>query len=58
MFGFEIPRNYAHALELDKRNKNNRWKECTQLELSQLSDYVVFEDLGKNAAVPEGYKKI
>ena len=58
MFGFEIPRNYAHALELDKRNKTNRWKECTQLELSQLSDYVVFEDLGKNAAVPEGYKKI
>ena len=25
MFGFEVPRNYAHALELDKKNGNTRW---------------------------------
>ena len=30
MFGLEIPRNYAHALELDKHKKNNRWKGYTK----------------------------
>ena len=58
MFGFEIPRNYNHALELDKRNRNTRWQDCTKLELSQLNDYSVFEDRGKGTAIPQGYKKI
>ena len=26
MFGFEVPRNYDNALELDKKNGNNKWK--------------------------------
>ena len=58
MFGFEIPRNYNHALELDKSNGNTRWQDCTKLELSQINDYSVFEDRGKVIAIPQGYKKI
>ena len=58
MFGFEIPRNYAHALELDKKNGNNKWADCTKLELEQLNEYKTFRDKGKGAKVPEGYKRI
>ena len=47
MFGFEIPKNYAHAMVLDKRNGNTRWKDCTQLELDQLYDYSTFKDMVK-----------
>ena len=47
MFGFEIPKNYAHAMELDNRNSNTRWKNFTQLELNQLYDYSTFKDMGK-----------
>ena len=55
MFGFEVPRNYAHALELDKRNGNTRWQDCTNLELEQLHEYVTFEDKGKDAPIPPGF---
>ena len=58
MFGFEIPRNYNHALELDKRNGNTRWQDCTKLELSQLNDYSIFEDRRKGTAILQRYKKI
>ena len=28
-YGFEVPRNYEHATELDRRNNNNnKWKEA------------------------------
>ena len=29
MFGFEIPRNNKHALELDENNGNTKWKDAT-----------------------------
>ena len=58
MFGFEVPRNYEHALELDKKNGNTRWKDCTDTELVQLHEYNTFEDRGKNASIPPGFKRI
>ena len=24
-YGFEVPRDYAHAMRLDERNKNSKW---------------------------------
>ena len=58
MFGFEVPRNYAHALELDKKNGNTKWKDSTDLEIEQLHDYKSFRDMGRGVKIPEGYKKI
>ena len=59
-YGYEVPRDYNHALRLDERNKNTRWQEATQLEMTQIDEYETFTDLGHKsvAKVPDGYKKI
>ena len=36
---FEIPRDFKHAVELDKRNGNTKWQDCTKLEMQQLFLY-------------------
>ena len=41
-FGVEIPRSVKHALELDRRNGNNLWKEALLKELAQLDEFQVF----------------
>jgi len=46
-YGFQVPRTYKEALELDKANGNTKWYDATQLELSQIHDYGVFKDGGK-----------
>jgi hypothetical protein len=58
MFGYEVARNYEHGLELDKRNKNTKWQDCTSLEMAQLHEYKTFRDQGHNAKPPPGYRKI
>ena len=58
MFGFEVPRNYNHALELDKKNGNTRWQDCTKVEMEQLYEYSTFQDYGIDGKIPPGYKKI
>ncbi|KAG7344871.1 reverse transcriptase RNA-dependent DNA polymerase [Nitzschia inconspicua] len=58
MYGIEIPRDYQHALELDQKNGNTLWQDCTALELSQMKEYRTFKDIGKGKAPPPGYKKI
>ena len=45
-FGFLIPRDDKHALELDKLNGNCRWYDATKKELDQINDYKVFNDHG------------
>lgn len=55
-YGFEVPRDYKHAMWLDKRNGNTKWSDATQLEMSQLDDYSTFRDVGKT--IPDGHKKI
>ena len=57
-YGYEVPRDYAHAVELDKRNGNTLWQDSTVLELDQIDSYNAFRDLGKNGKPPEGCKKI
>ena len=34
--GWEVPRDYAHALQLDIHNGNNKWKEAIDLEIEQI----------------------
>jgi hypothetical protein len=58
MFGYEVPRDYDHAMELDKRNKNTCWKDCTDLEMKQVHEYKTFKDHGYGAKPPPGYRKI
>ena len=42
----EVPRDYAHALQLDIHNGNNKWKEAIDLEIEQIKEYQVFTDVG------------
>ena len=63
--GWEVPRDYAHALQLDIHNGNNKWKEAIDLEIEQIKEYQVFEDFGKAVYdkntitnAPKGHQKI
>ena len=58
MFGFEVPKDYKHALQLDRKNENNRWSEATTIEMLAQKEYETFRDLGRNTKLPDGYKKI
>jgi hypothetical protein len=66
MFGYQIPRNYSHALELDQLNGNSKWYDAVHLELQQIKEYQVFQDEGeaiygsdkKIQNPPDGHVKI
>ena len=55
---FQVPRNYAQAMDLDDENKNGLWQEAVDKELGQIDDYDTFLDKGKNFAIGKDYKKI
>jgi hypothetical protein len=57
-FGLEKPRNYQHALELDKRSGNTKWMDATSTEISQLHEYNTFNILRHKATAPSGYIEI
>ena len=57
-YGFEVPRSYKHALELDARNGNTKWQDAIKLELAQIQEYNTFIDYGINVMPPSGFKKI
>jgi len=57
-YGYGIPWDYNHAVELDKHNHNTKWQDSTALEITQLCEYKTFRDLGKRAKPPEGYQMI
>lgn len=56
--GFEVPRSHKHAMELDAKNGNTRWRDAENTELSQIMEYNTFEDKGLGARFPPGYKQI
>ena len=35
-YGFEVPRDYDHAVRIDKQNGNTKWQDATSLEMKQL----------------------
>ena len=55
-YGFEVPRNYNHAKEIDRRNGNTRWQDAVDLEMKQLDEYDTFHDHGQTW--PSGYQKL
>ena len=66
-FCYLIPRDYKHALELDKLNGNSRWYDATKEEFDQINEYKVFMDHGRAkhnlkskriTDAPQGYQKI
>ncbi len=57
-FGYEIPKDYLDAVRLDEQNNNTRWQDSVDIEMDQIHSYDTFRDLGKDAAIPNGYKKI
>ena len=44
--GWEVPRDYTHAPQLDIHNGDNKWKEAIDLEIEQIKEYQVFTDVG------------
>ena len=57
-YGYEIPRDFLHGQELDKRNGNTKWADAHALEMGVMNDYHVFKDFGTGDKPPDGYKKI
>ena len=59
-YGFEVPRDYRHALRLDEINKNTKWQDAIGTELQQIDDYDTFKDIGHKsiAKPPPGHKRI
>ena len=44
MYGYEVPRNNSHAIALDTRNDNTKWKDSTNLEMEQLREHQYLQD--------------
>ena len=44
---FQVPKDYNDAIRLDKENSNTHWQDAMDLELSQIHEYKVFKDTGK-----------
>jgi len=60
MYGYEIPKNYKHAVFLDHWNRNTFWQDTAKLKFSQLFEYSTFDDKGhiRLHKPPEGYRRI
>ena len=44
MFGFQVPRNHAQAMAIDKENGNTKWADSEKAEKDQLVDYETFSN--------------
>ena len=57
-YGYEVPNNYKHAVEIDEWNGNTCWQDATRTELESMESYQVFKDHGFKATLPPDYKVI
>jgi hypothetical protein len=57
-FGIQVPKGIKNAIDLDKKNGNQLWKEAIKTELKQLTDYQTFIILDSGEDIPTGYQKI
>jgi hypothetical protein len=57
-FGIQVPKGTKNAIDLDKKNGNQLWKEAIKTELKQLTDYQTFIVLDSGEDIPTGYQKI
>ena len=58
MFGVRVPRNHQEAMQLDKLEGSDNWRQSEIKEYNQVQSFGTFQDLGLNAPIPEGHKKI
>lgn len=58
MFGVKIPKNVRHALDLDKANGNNLWKESIEKELEMINKFQTFWRPKKGEILTPDYKRI
>ena len=56
-YGYELPKNHAHALELDRLAGNTKWADANELEHQPLLEYKVLIDKGmfKESNILKGY---
>jgi len=57
-YGYEVPRDFTHAVQIDAKCGNTKWQEATKLKQQSQDEYTTFEDKGYKADPPKGYKKI
>ena len=59
-YGYEVPRDYNHAKQLDARNGNNKCEQANKLEHKKLHEYKVFIRMGKyhESKIPRDYQEI
>src|SRR6478735_2529933 len=57
-FGVEVPKSTRHALQIDKADGTDLWKEAMKTEINQLHQYETFKVIKKGEKVPYGYKAI
>ena len=58
MFGVRVPRSHKEAMELDKKNGNNKWREAEIREIEEVQSLDSFIDKGKGYKPSDPYKKI
>jgi len=58
MHGFQVPRNHAEALELDRVNGNTMWIDAETTELNQIDEHKSFIDKGVGFNPGSDHKRI
>jgi hypothetical protein len=58
MYGFQVPRNHAEAMDIDHKNGNTMWRDSELTELSQIDEYKSFIDKGVGYDPGPEFKKI
>ena len=57
-FGVRVPKDYIEAMEFDRKNQNNLWKDAVNMEMKQVYEYDSFRSKGKKAQVPKDHVMI
>jgi hypothetical protein len=57
-FGVQVPHSHRQALEIDRKNGNNLWKEAINKEISQLLEFETFSILPRDEIPPQDHQKI
>jgi len=58
MHGFQVPRNHAKALELDRVNSNTMWTDAEMTELNQINECKSFIDKGVGFNPGSDHKRV
>jgi hypothetical protein len=55
-YGFQVPKNFEDAVQIDRSNGNTKWQDAVKLELDSVNSYNVFID--NKSEIPAGHRKI